>query len=105
MFDTTPDPNPYRLPFTREEYIYAQAQIRPREQAVRRAAMLFEPSPEVIGITLMDGELILVALVSDELAERMKRYRPAAAELIDRCRANRDEVLRQWRESIRDDEP
>lgn len=104
MSDTTPDPNPYRLPFTREEYVLAEAQIRPREQAERRAARLFDRSPDVIGISVMEGEIILVALVSDELAERMKRYRPSAAEIIDRCRADRDEVLRRWRESVHEED-
>lgn len=81
------------MPFTREEYIAAQSLVRPRRVAEQRAAVLFTRDPDVIGITVMDGDYVLLALVSDELAERMIAARPRIAELFRWARANREEFL------------
>lgn len=100
MADTADDPNPYRLPFSREEYVAAQALVRSREEAERRAVPLFTRDPNVIGITVMDGDYVLLALVSDELAERMIAARPRITELIRRARGDREEFLRSFRDAV-----
>ena len=99
MADTAQDQNPYRLPFSREEYVTAQALVRPLREAEQRAAPLFARDPDVIGVTVMDGDYVLLALVSDELAERLIADRPRIAGLIRWACANREEVLRSYRES------
>jgi hypothetical protein len=101
----TADPNPYRLPFTRDEYVAAQSLVRPRVQAEEQANRLFTRDPNLIGITVMDGDYVLVALVSAELADRMIAARPRIAELVRRARANPDEVLRAYREGLRGPDP
>jgi hypothetical protein len=100
MADTAQDPNPYRMPFTREEYIAAQSLIRPRRVAEQRAAVLFTRDPDVIGITVADGDYVLLALVSDELAERMIAARPRIAELFRWVRAHREEFLSSFRDDV-----
>lgn len=97
----TADPNPYRLPFSRDEYVAAKSLVRPRAEAEAQANRLFTRDPDVIGITVMDGDYVLVALVSAELAERVIAARPRIAELVRYARTNREEVLRMWREGRR----
>jgi hypothetical protein len=100
MADTAQDPNPYRLPFSREEYVAAQSLVRSREEAEKRAGPLFTRDSKVIGVTVMDGDYVLLALVSDELAQRMVAARPWLAELIRWTRANREETLRSLRGDV-----
>ncbi|HET7460715.1 MAG TPA: hypothetical protein VFJ82_05690 [Longimicrobium sp.] len=101
MTDTAPDPNPYRLPFTRDEYVAAQLLVRSRAEAEEQANRLFTRDPNLIGITVMDGDYVLVALVSNELAERMIAARPRIGELVRRAQANREVILRAYREGLR----
>jgi hypothetical protein len=100
MTDTAQDPNPYRLPFSREEYIAAQTLVRPRAEAERLATRLFTRDPNLIGVTVMDGDYVLVALLSTETAERMIAARPRLAELIRLAQANCEEILRSYREGL-----
>ena len=100
MADTAQDPNPYRLPFSREEYVAAQALVRSHEEAERWAGPLFTRDPNVIGVTVADGDYVLLALVSDELAQRMIAARPWLAELIRWTCANREETLRAFRDDV-----
>ena len=100
MPDTAQDPNPYRLPFSREEYVAALAQVWSREEAEQRAGPLFTRDPNVIGVTVMDGDYVLLALVSDELSERMIAARPWLAELIRRARADREGFLSLFRDDV-----
>jgi hypothetical protein len=100
MPDTAQDPNPYRMPFSREEYVAALALVRSHEEAEQRAGPLFTRDPNVIGVTVMDGDYVLLALVSDELAERMIAARPWLAELIGWARTNREETLRSFRDDV-----
>lgn len=102
MTDTAQDPNPYRLPFSREEYIAAQTLVRPRAEAEGLATRLFTRDPNLIGVTVMDGDYVLVALLSTETAERMIAARPRIAELIRLAQANREEILRSYREGLRE---
>ena len=100
MRDTVGSQNPWGLPFTRAEYLEAQLQVRSRQEAEAVTAGLFDPDPDRIGVTLADGDLLLVALVSDELAKRVIAYRPRLRDLVERFRANRDAVLASWREEF-----
>jgi len=100
MTDTAQQPVLRQFPFTREEYIAGQALVRTRAEAEDQAARLFDPRPDVIGITVMDGDYVLVALVSDELAERMMAARPRIAHLVRHAQANREEFLREFRRSL-----
>jgi hypothetical protein len=105
MADTVQDPNPYRLPFSREEYIAALALVWSRKEAEQRAGPLFTRDPNVIGITVMDGDYLLLALVSDALAERMIAARPRLADFIRRVRADREEFLRSFRDHASGNRP
>jgi len=101
MSNAAHDPNPCRLPFSRAEYVAAQLLVRPRAEAETHADRLFTRDPEVIGITVMDGDHVLLTLASDELAERMIAARPRIAELVRRARADCEEFLRAFREGLR----
>lgn len=105
MADTAQDPNPYGLPFSREEYIAALALVWSRKEAEQRAGPLFTRDPDLIGITVMDGDYLLLSLVSDALAERMIAARPRLADLIRRVRADPQEFLRSFREQAAGNSP
>lgn len=106
MRDTTPGP-PVGVPFTRDEYVRAQVQVRPRAEAEALAARLFN-APELIGATLMDGDLLLLALLSDELAARVVGWRPSLRVQVETLRADPHRVARtleSWRAAVRSDAP
>ena len=103
MRDTTPG-NPVEVPFTRDEYVRAQLQVRQREEAETLASRLFD-DPALIGATLMDGDLLLLALLSDDMASRVIALRPLLRTQIEVFRTNREKVLEGWRAAIREGSP
>lgn len=93
MDDTASAHTPHGFPFSRAEYLAAQLQVRSREAAEAATALVYEPHPEWIGATVMDGDLVLLALLSDGLARRVVEYRPRISEVVARCRENRAAAL------------
>ena len=88
--------NKFGFPFTREEFVRAHAQVRPRSEAEMRARRIYDPGPELIGVTVMDGDLLLLALLSAEIAERVVAYRPQIRELVQLVRADPKRVIESW---------
>lgn len=97
MTDDRADPNPYRLPFTREQYVAAMSQVTTKRDAEERAARLFEPQSDLIGVTLMDGEYMLLAILSPEIALQIISTRPRLAAEITRAQKHRDDFIAAWR--------
>jgi hypothetical protein len=88
----------FQLPFTREEYVRAHLQVKPRKEAEALASGLFDQSPrDVIGVHVMDGDLLLLAALSEEIASRVVAYRPRLRDLVQRVRADPEAFLRSWR--------
>ena len=102
--DTTPPENPVGVPFTRDEYVRAQMQVRSREASEALASRLFD-APEVIGAHLMDGDLLLLALLSDELAARVTAWRPSLRAQVEEFRRDPERTLESWKAAIRDSPP
>ena len=75
-----------RFPFTREEYTRALLQVMPPEEV--SAIMNSAFAAETIGINIADGDLLIIAALSDEMGERVLTYRPALREMVQRVRAN-----------------
>jgi hypothetical protein len=86
--DTVPFGNRFGLPFTREEYKRALQQITEEEKAEFLTRLIYEPDPEAIGIGLSDTDLLLLAALSDSVAERVVAYRPRLRDAVVRVRAN-----------------
>ena len=104
MRDTTPPGSPAGVPFTRDEYVRAQLQVRSREESESLAQRLFD-APEVIGAHLMDGDLLLLAMLSEALAERVIAFRPSLRPQVERFRQNREQALKSWRAALADPPP
>ena len=98
--DTTPPENPVGVPFTRDEYLRAQMQVRPREEAEALTRQLFD-APETIGAHLMDGDLLLLALLSNDMAARVVALRPSLRARVERFRRDPEEALESWRAELR----
>jgi len=103
MRDTTPE-SAAGVPFTRDEYVRAQLQVRPREEAEALASRLFD-DPALIGATLMDGDLLLLALLGEDMAARVIALRPSLRTQVEVFRTDREKVLAGWRAAIRDVSP
>lgn len=101
MSDTTPPGIPVGVPFTRAEYVRAQMQVRTQEEAETLAARLFD-APEAIGAHVMDGDLLLLALVSENLAARVIAWRPSLRQRVNEFRRERQKTLESWRAAVRD---
>jgi hypothetical protein len=102
MRDDTPAGGPVGVPFTRDEYVRAQLQVRPREKAEALARGLFD-SPELIGAHLMDGDLLLLALLSEELAARVVAWRPSLRAQAEAWRGDpqrTQRILESWRAAL-----
>ncbi|HLL47184.1 MAG TPA: hypothetical protein VK399_10780 [Longimicrobiaceae bacterium] len=98
MAEMPPQEPRSQLPFTREEYVRAHLQVKSRKEAEALASGLFDQSPpEVIGVHVMDGDLLLLAALSEEIASRVVAYRPKLRELVQRVRADPEAFLRSWR--------
>jgi hypothetical protein len=106
MRDTTPGA-PVGVPFARNEYVRAQLQVRSREEAEALARGLFA-SPELIGAHLMDGDLLLLALLSDELAARVIARQPSLRAQVEALRGDpqrTQRILERWRAAAAGDAP
>ena len=99
MRDTTPPTSPAGVPFTRDEYVRAQMQVRPREGSEALAARLFD-DPTVIGAQLMDGDLLLLAMLSEELATRVVAFRPSLRTQVERFRLDGERALVSWKAAL-----
>jgi hypothetical protein len=86
--DTVPFGNRFGFPFTREEYKRALRQITEAEEAEFRTRLIYEPDPEAIGIGISNTDLLLLAALSDSVAERVVAYRPKLRDAVLRVRAN-----------------
>lgn len=101
MNDDAADPNPNRLPFTRDEYLSVVSKVVTGQEAEQLAARMYEPHPDLIGITLMDGDYLLMAAVSADIADRLSSMWPRLSEAISWARANPDVVIAGWRSAYR----
>ncbi|HEU4556484.1 MAG TPA: hypothetical protein VFS20_01500 [Longimicrobium sp.] len=84
--DTVPFGNRFGFPFTREEYKRALRQIFPEDDADFQTRLIYEPDPEAIGIGIADFNLLLLAALSDAVAERVIAYRPKLRDAVLRVR-------------------
>lgn len=97
MADTLPYGNKFGIPFTRDEYKRALLQVYPEAEAEEQVRFVYAPDSELIGVTVMDGTLLLLAALSPETADRVVAYRPKLKELVDRVRADPQAAIRSWR--------
>ena len=86
--DTVPFGNRFGFPFAREEYKRALRQITGEEEAEFLTRLIYEPDPETIGIGVSDTDLLLLAAVSDSVAQRVVGYRPRLRDAVLRVREN-----------------
>ena len=82
MSPTLPDGELFGFPLTWEEYARALSLVFPAEEVEMMRRGIYESDEEVHGVTLMDGDLLLLALLSAEMAERVVKYRPDLAEMV-----------------------
>jgi hypothetical protein len=104
MRATTLSESPAGVPFTWEEYLRAQLQVRPRDHAEVMARRLFD-TPGMIGAHLMDGDLLLLALLSEDLAERVVTFRPALRRPVEESRQDPAATVEMWKAALRDSPP
>jgi hypothetical protein len=78
-------------------------QVRPRTDAETLAAPLFDRASGLIGVHVMDGDLLLVALLSPEHARRMIAYRPSIRPIVERLNQDPAAALESFRAALRDD--
>lgn len=98
MAEVPPQEPRFQFPFTREEYVRAHFQVKPRNDAEALASGLFDQDPsEVIGFHVMDGDLLLLAALSEDLASRVVAYRPKLSDLVQTVRADPEAFLKSWR--------
>ena len=88
MADTLPFGNRFGLPFTREEFKRSLQPIMPEDEAEFQARVIYEPDPEAIGIGIADMNLLLLAALSDDVAQRVIAYRPRLRDAVLRIREN-----------------
>ncbi|HEX7243875.1 MAG TPA: hypothetical protein VF263_26545 [Longimicrobiaceae bacterium] len=88
-----PSPQDLGFPFSRDEIAAAQALVRPRDEAERYADRMFDLPDDAIGFIIGEGELYLLALVSEDLHRRVLAYRPDLAPMIARIMADREGYL------------
>jgi hypothetical protein len=80
--DTVPFGNRFRFPFTREEYKRALRQIFSEDDAEFQTRVIYEPDPEIIGFGIADLNLLLLAALSDAVAQRVIAYRPELRDAV-----------------------
>ena len=97
MADTLPYGNRFGIPFTRDEFKRALLQVYTEREAEEQVRSLYDPDSELIGVTIMDGTLLLLATLSPEMADRVEAYRPRIKPLVDRIRADPQAALRSFR--------
>ncbi|HEX8903692.1 MAG TPA: hypothetical protein VF771_02480 [Longimicrobiaceae bacterium] len=84
MADTLPFGNRFGFPFTREEYKRSLRQVLPEAEAEAQTGVIYDPDPEATGFGIADTNLLWLAALSDDVAQRVIAFRPRL----------RDEVLR-----------
>lgn len=92
MSDSASMPEGVRVPFAREEYERALLLAMPQEEATMFVHLVFD-NPHPAGVNIMDGDLLLVAALSDDAAARVVKYRPRLAEQVRRIRADPEAFL------------
>lgn len=98
MADTLPYGNRFGLPFTREEFKRALQQIKPEAEAEFETRLIYEPDHEIIGIGISDLNLLLLAALSDDVAQRVIAFRPKLRDQVLRVRENPDFFIRAFGE-------
>ena len=98
VVDTLPFGNHFGLPFTREEYKRALRQKMPEAEAEFQSRAIYEPDAKTIGIAIGDANLLLLAALSDDVAQRVIAYRPQLRDLVLWIRENPEAFLAgfQW---------
>jgi len=91
--DTVPFGNRFGLPFTRDEYKRSLRQIKPEEEAEFLTRVIYEPDPEAIGIGISDTNLLLLAALSEDVAQRVIAYRPKLRDQVLWIRENREAFI------------
>jgi hypothetical protein len=86
--DTSSFGNRFQFPFTREEYRRSLRLIKPEAEAEFLTHVIYEPDPEAIGIWIADMNLLLLAALSDDVAQRVIAYRPGLKDAVLRVREN-----------------
>ena len=66
---------PTRLEFTKQEYLSALSRVMAEAEASELARQLAQPVPGGTSVTLSEGLLDLLSLVSEESARKVERYR------------------------------
>ena len=97
MADTLPYGNKFGIPFTRDEFKRGLLQVYTEPEAEEQVRELYDPDSQLIGVTIMDGTLLLLAALSPEVADRVEAYRPSIKPLVDRIRADPHAALRSLR--------
>lgn len=97
MSDTVPFGNRFGFPFTRAELKRAALHLRPEEEAECFVRLVYEPDDEVIGIALSDVDLLLLAALSEDAAERVIRYAPRLRERVAEVRRDPERFLSLFR--------
>ena len=98
--------NRFGVPFTRDEYVRALQLVMADEHAESLVRTIYDPDPETTSVEIMDGDLFLLASLSEDLARRVVEFRPTLAAEVrllrlnpDRfreyCRAQREQALRE----------
>lgn len=100
MADTLPYGNRFGLPFTREEYKRALRVIAPADEAEIQTLAIYEPDPETIGIGIADLNLLLLAALSDDVAQRVIAYRPKLRDEVLRIRENPEGFIRGFGKGV-----
>ena len=62
-------------------------------------------APEIIGAHLMDGDLLLLSMLSEELAARVIAFRPSLQGQVDAARRDPAKTVREWKAAIRGESP
>ena len=88
MADTVPYGNRFGFPFTREEFKRSLQFIAPEDEAEFQTRLLYEPDPKAMGMGIADLNLLLLAALSDEVAQRVIAYRPKLRDAVLRVREN-----------------
>lgn len=79
---------PFDLPFTADELVRAQQFVHPPEVASAMVRETIALAADDTGITLMDGTLLLLAALSDEVAERVVAHCPRLRKQVEQIRAD-----------------
>lgn len=97
MADTLPYGNRFDFPFTRDEYRRALLQVRPADEAELFVRALYEPEDDAQSVHMMDLDLLLLAALSDELAQRVTAFRPRLADSVEAVRGDSARFLQSWK--------